>query len=71
MSRLTAARGIMTAACRSCSGGHAAHSNDRPEAVETADIMPTLAAMIGLPVDTSKIDGHCLAGNGLAACPAR
>jgi len=28
--------------------------------VETTDIMPTLAAMIGLPVAPGSIDGHCL-----------
>ena len=48
-----------------------AQANDRPEAIETADIMPTLAALIGLPVDASKIDGHCLLNAALAACPAR
>jgi len=45
--------------------------NDRPEAVETADIMPTLAALLGLAVDASKIDGRCLASAALAACPPR
>jgi arylsulfatase A-like enzyme len=48
-----------------------ARANDRPEAVETADIMPTLAALIGLAVDPTKIDGHCLASAALVACPAR
>jgi arylsulfatase A-like enzyme len=48
-----------------------ARANDRPEAVETADIMPTLAALLGLPVDASKIDGHCLSSAALAPCPAR
>jgi arylsulfatase A-like enzyme len=48
-----------------------ARPNDRPEAVETADIMPTLAALLGLRIDASKIDGHCLASAGFAACPAR
>ena len=38
-------------------------------AVETTDIMPTLAAMIGLPVMES-IDGHCLAIAGVS-CPSR
>jgi arylsulfatase A-like enzyme len=38
-------------------------------AVETTDIMPTLAAMIGLPV-TETIDGHCLAIEGVS-CPSR
>jgi len=45
--------------------------NDRPEAVETADIMPTLAAMLALPIDSSRIDGRCLAGAAIAVCPAR
>jgi len=27
---------------------------------ETTDILPTLAAMIGLPVQAGSIDGHCL-----------
>ena len=48
-----------------------AKANDRAEAVETADIMPTLAALIGVAVDGSKIDGHCLASAAIAACPAR
>ncbi|GAO79926.1 alkaline phosphatase family protein [Sphingopyxis sp. C-1] len=33
---------------------------EQPNAVMTVDIMPTLASVIGLPVDTSKIDGRCL-----------
>ncbi|HEY6662791.1 MAG TPA: alkaline phosphatase family protein [Sphingomicrobium sp.] len=36
--------------------------------VETTDIMPTLAAWLGLPVARDSIDGHCLAS--VAACPA-
>jgi predicted AlkP superfamily pyrophosphatase or phosphodiesterase len=36
--------------------------------VETTDIMPTLAAWIGLPLAPGSIDGHCLAT--VAACPA-
>ena len=44
---------------------------DRPEAVETADIMPTLAASIGLAVDRSSIDGECLGGIGGISCPSR
>ena len=43
----------------------------REEAVETADIMPTLAAMIGLPVQPGSIDGKCLAGIDGVACPTR
>ena len=33
---------------------------EQPNAVMTVDIMPTLASLIGLPVDASKIDGRCL-----------
>ena len=43
----------------------------RDEAVETADIMPTLAAMIGLAIQPGSIDGKCLAGVEGTACPAR
>jgi arylsulfatase A-like enzyme len=48
-----------------------ARPNDRSEPAETADILPTLAALIGLGVQASTIDGHCLPANGLAACPSR
>jgi hypothetical protein len=37
--------------------------------VETTDIMPTLAAWLGLPIAAGSIDGHCLAS--VAACPRR
>ena len=40
-------------------------------AVETADILPTLGAMIALPVNADSIDGHCLAGVEGATCPSR
>jgi len=43
--------------------------SDRPEAIETADIMPTLAASIGLPLDARAIDGECLSLQGIV-CPA-
>lgn len=33
---------------------------EQPNAVMTVDIMPTLAALIGLPVDANRIDGRCL-----------
>jgi predicted AlkP superfamily pyrophosphatase or phosphodiesterase len=33
---------------------------EQPNAVMTVDIMPTLAALIGLPLDKSKVDGRCL-----------
>jgi hypothetical protein len=36
---------------------------------ETVDIMPTLAALIGLPVGAGSVDGHCLEGTP-AFCPA-
>ena len=35
---------------------------------DTVDIMPTLAAMIGLPIAAGSVDGHCLQGTP-AACP--
>ena len=44
---------------------------ERSEAVETADIMPTLAASIGLKVNASTIDGECLEGVDRIACPPR
>jgi len=33
---------------------------EQPNAVMTVDILPTLASLIGLPVDANKIDGRCL-----------
>lgn len=33
---------------------------EQPLGVETVDIMPTLAALIGLPVPKNEIDGRCL-----------
>ena len=38
---------------------------------ETTDILPTLAAMIGLPVQPGSIDGHCLKDVPDTSCPAR
>ena len=38
------------------------------QAIETADIMPTLAAMIGLAVQPASIDGRCVTSAGIA-CP--
>ena len=49
--------------------GMAAANRDEP--VETVDIMPTLAAMLGLGVDSSSVDGKCLAGIQSVACPPR
>jgi len=44
---------------------------DRPEAVATVDIMPTLAAMLGLGRIADPIDGKCLKGIVGIACPLR
>ena len=44
---------------------------EQPAPVETVDIMPTLAAMIGLPIAPGEVDGRCLdldAGAG-STCP--
>ena len=38
-------------------------------AIETIDIMPTLAAMVGLPVQRGSIDGHCLRDVAGTSCP--
>lgn len=38
--------------------------------VDTVDIMPTLAALIGLPLANGSVDGHCLEGTP-AFCPQR
>jgi predicted AlkP superfamily pyrophosphatase or phosphodiesterase len=40
-------------------------------AVDTVRIMPTLAAMIGLPLASGSIDGECLAAVPGIACPSR
>jgi predicted AlkP superfamily pyrophosphatase or phosphodiesterase len=39
--------------------------------VDTVDIMPTLAAMIGLQLAPGSIDGHCLEGASAMLCPSR
>ncbi|HYC94706.1 MAG TPA: alkaline phosphatase family protein [Sphingomicrobium sp.] len=44
---------------------------ERNDSIETVDIMPTLAAAIGLPVDAKSIDGECLSGVSGIACPSR
>lgn len=46
---------------------------EQPLGVETVDIMPTLAALVRLPLSGAEIDGRCLdlvAGEG-DSCPAR
>jgi predicted AlkP superfamily pyrophosphatase or phosphodiesterase len=44
---------------------------DRNDPVETVDIMPTLAAMLGLRIDSPSVDGKCLSGIQRIACPPR
>lgn len=44
-----------------------ARAGNFDQAVDTTDIMPTLAAMIGLPLAQASVDGHCLPE--AAACP--
>jgi hypothetical protein len=46
--------------------GPAGTTVERP--VETTDIMPTIASMIGLPVAPGSIDGHCLPEPAGAVC---
>jgi predicted AlkP superfamily pyrophosphatase or phosphodiesterase len=41
------------------------------QAVDTTDIMPTLAALIGLPVVPGSVDGKCLDGIATITCPPR
>lgn len=45
-------------------------ASEHSEGVEAADIMPTLAAMIGVPLDSARVDGHCLSGIDTVDCPA-
>lgn len=46
---------------------------EQPQGVETVDIMPTLAAQIGLPIDDTTIDGRCLdlIPGTASSCPAK
>jgi arylsulfatase A-like enzyme len=44
--------------------GQAAAASDQP--VETTDIMPTLASMLGLAVQPGSVDGKCLPAAGVA-----
>jgi hypothetical protein len=44
---------------------------NHPEPVETTDIMPTLAATIGIRVDPAAVDGRCLSAVPGAACANR
>lgn len=38
-------------------------------AIETVDIMPTVAGMVGVPVAPGSVDGHCLSEVSGVACP--
>ena len=49
--------------------GMSAVASDAP--IETIDIMPTLAAWLGLPVAAGAIDGNCLLGVSGVTCPPR
>ena len=49
--------------------GYAAQSIDQP--VETVDILPTIAASMGLALPMATIDGKCLAAAPGATCPTR
>ena len=44
-------------------------TSDRAEAISTTDIMPTLAAWLGVRVDAARLDGHCLGQVAGIACP--
>jgi arylsulfatase A-like enzyme len=44
---------------------------EREQPIETVDIMPTLAAMIGLDLAPGAVDGKCLLGIEGASCPTR
>lgn len=46
-------------------------NSPREQPVKVTDIMPTLAAMLSLPVDRDTIDGECLLGITGIACPPR
>jgi len=48
--------------------GFPARGIERP--VDTVDILPTLAGLIGLPYDFSKVDGLCLPEAPSASCPS-
>jgi predicted AlkP superfamily pyrophosphatase or phosphodiesterase len=43
--------------------------SNQGQAINTADIMPTLAAMLGVRLDAAKIDGHCLSAVAGVSCP--
>jgi arylsulfatase A-like enzyme len=47
--------------------GMAASSRD--DVIETTDIMPTLAAILGVPIGIGEVDGKCLAAVPGTSCP--
>ena len=49
--------------------GQAGNTIERP--AETTDIMPTLASVVGVPVEAGSVDGHCLAEVPGAHCGNR
>ncbi len=50
--------------------GQGLGSFEQPLPVETVDILPTLAALIHLPIPAAEIDGRCLdlGGGGSDTC---
>ena len=42
--------------------------SDRNDSIETIDIMPTIAAMIGVPIAPGSVDGECLGGIAGVVC---
>jgi arylsulfatase A-like enzyme len=44
-------------------------ATSRDDPVETVDLMPTLAAQIGVSLAPGTVDGHCLGGVSGIACP--
>ena len=51
---------------------HGVQGFEQPNSVRTVDIMPTLAALIGLPLKPGEVDGQCLDldSGGASTCPA-
>jgi arylsulfatase A-like enzyme len=45
---------------------------EQPNSVETVDIAPTLAGLIGLPIPKGDVDGRCLdlIAGAASSCPA-
>jgi arylsulfatase A-like enzyme len=47
------------------------HARSANTPADTVDILPTLAAMLGLPIAPGSVDGRCLSAVAGSACPAR